>query len=254
MNLSSNDDDLFDYDPVKDVSKENSNFSESNVSSMTEDSIHSTILSGFNSNSSFLTSNISTLVLGISSNFFTSDQLVVDSFKISVCKILDEITDNKFSKLNVFYNLENDLIKRNALISLNQLFLKMFNKNDLISHFNEADLNIDFSLFNSLMKISLDINFHILRTDTPIYLSLAKEFGLAVNDNVSANLLINSSEISDIVNSDFTVTDFQNHIHSLNLGSYANHLISSYFSVYSDLFDDDLFDKVSYENRKPFLC
>lgn len=254
MNLSSNDDDLFDYDPKKDVSKENSYFSESKISSITEENIHSSILSEINLDSSFLTSHISTLALGISSKFFPSEELINDSFRVSVSKILDEITNNKFSKLNVFYNLEKDLIKRNVLICLNQLFVKMLNKNELLAHFNETNTNINLPLFNNLISVSLDINFHIIKTDRPIYSALAKELNLSVNDNVFENHLINSSEISDIINSDLTVSDFQNHVNSLNLDNYMNHLINSYSSVFSSIVDSNIIDQTSYENQKSFLC
>jgi hypothetical protein len=249
MNLSSNDDDLFDYDPQQDL-KTSIN---SNVSSPEEDNSFSIDDLSFSIN----TSEAFYAITSIASKFFSTEEILDNSFKISVSQILDEMTHGKFSKNILFHSLEKDIIKRKALITFNQLFVHILNtktSESKFSIFQRSDIQLDVNLLNTMVQSSMAINFHIVETDTVIYTKISEELGFSCNSLVFKDYLINSFEVDEIINANVDYNLFQEYINSLGIHSYLSSLIDSYREIYSNLLTDEVLDQLKIDDVRPFLC
>jgi len=249
MNLSSNDDDLFDYDPQQDL-KTSIN---SKVSSSEEDNSFSIDDLSFSIN----TSEAFYAITSVASKFFTTEEVLDNSFKISVSKILDEMTNGKFSKNILFHSLEKDIIKRKSLITFNQLFIHILNtktSENKFSIFQRSDVQLDVKLLNTMVQSSMAINFHIVETDTVIYTKISEELGFSCNPLVFKDYLINSFEVDEIINANVDYNLFQEYINSLGIHSYLSSLIDSYREIYSNLITDEVLDQLKIDDVRPFLC
>jgi hypothetical protein len=248
MNLSNNDDDLFDYDPQKDLKT-----SSLDDSSSQEDVVFSVDSLTFSSTASSAFAAISS----VASRFFNSQELVDDSFRSSVSKFLDELTDGKFSKNFIFNILEKDIIKKKALISFNQLFISILNSESSslkIFKSEDSDSLMDLQVLNKMIQSSLEISFHSVKNDILTYRKLSEDLQIECNPLVFADFLIDSSDIQDIINTQIDYEIFHSHINSLAIHTYSSEFIDIAKKIYTDLIDDELLQNLSINEIKPFIC
>lgn len=191
--IPSDDDDLFEYEPENEVQEEATKSHTSSNTSYNSDYIDSVKETLRNTNVDVDSSGVNQAQVALSTAFYDgthhwiNNDANVNSFVQSVSFVLDQLTDNDYSKIRYFKEVEFKLSKK-LLVDL--LMREAFNitsssdYEDGIKGIMKEMFDVDFS--DLYMKICYtllyDTNKHVIHLDRIIYTALAAELDFPVKD------------------------------------------------------------------------
>lgn len=209
--VPSDDDDLFDYEPDNEVQVETSKPHSSSNNSYNSDYIDSVKETLKNTNIDIESSGVNHPQVALSTAFYDgthhwiNHESNVTSFVQGVTFVLDHLTDNDYSKIKYFKEVEFKL-SRKLLVDV--LMREAFNVTsssdyeDGIKGIMKEMFDIDFSDFYMKICYTLlyDINRHVIHLDRLVYTALAADLDLPTKDV----LFEDNPSISDL----YSVTDY----------------------------------------------
>ena len=240
--ISSNDDDLFDYDPDLEEKTSNNFFtSETHDASNFTDS-ENRILNGIKnhindfteSDKSILNDNAVRLALGFheaSHNYFNSvnSEAMVKSLTIA----MDTLTEGNYSLLVMFHKTEMRISKRMHFLSL---FHNLFNETDINDNFIKSifdllKVDVNDLYVRACYSSSIAICNHALKLDRATYRLLSEKLDIPVKEYLFAN----PSDMKDDQDHQVSYGDFANevdkNIHEMLFNSGLSKLVSEEFST-----------------------
>lgn len=235
--IGDNDDDLFSYDPSEDTGHVNTATIQENI----EETISE-------ENSVFDISTTKTLLAFFETQAkFFADQSNKDlSFFKSVHHILDEITDNRFTLLHYYYDLQTFISKKKILLSLNEAFLNIFSSDEsdnfTLSISEDFSIDIDFQLFSAITQSNMRIIRYSIDTNIFIYEKVAEMLGIEPEES-----LIDPTNHRDYVSTSESSSStpfssvFINGIYTYN---YSSHVENLRKSIIESLKETDLLEKI----------
>lgn len=233
-NISDNDDDLFDYDPSQETSTQvldpqvplSTNDNISDDQSKHEREFIKSLKTNIEDADTDLGLHDDTKMNVLVSNLYGSFQEAInnfvgmtrkDHFSRSVHITLDELTNGRFSMLNMFYYYEIRIIRRMVLANLFGTVFRdenVDNDNEPMTPFLQRVsemLNITFTknYYTSTFDVSIDMLNHVLTIDKIVYQFLADKLGIAPSELVMADLSQMSVEQVEQAVHDYSFHGFQ---------------------------------------------
>lgn len=246
--ISDNDDDLFDYDPSQETSTQviDQQYTETPVSDISSDDqtkhqreFINSLKTNINDADADLDLHDDTKMNVLVSNLYGSFQEAIntfvgmiskDTFSRSVHITLDELTNGRFSMLNMFHYYESRIISRIALINL---FGTVFH-NDSLDADEEAiapflqkvsdllKINFTKNYYNSTFNVTIDILNHSLTIDKVIYQFLGDKLHLPLNELTTLDFNeLNSADLERIMHN-LTSDGFRQTMHEAMLESFMS--------------------------------
>lgn len=240
--ISSNDDDLFDYDPDLEEKTSTNSFAGQthDTSNFTdsENSIFNEIKNHLNdfpeSGKSILNDNAVRLALGFheaSYNYFNS--VNSEAMVKSLTMAMDALTEGNYSLLVLFHKTEMRISKRMHFLSL---FQDLFNETDVSDNFIKSifdllKVDINDLYVRACYSSSVAICNHALRLDRATYRLLSEKLDIPVKEN----LFVNPSDMKPNEDHQVSYTEFsrevEKNINEMMFNSGLSELISKEFSA-----------------------
>lgn len=238
-NISDNDDDLFNYDPAQDSVTQTLNPESTKVTAepSADDTSrhHREFVNSIKSNIEDADADLGLhdpKMNPLVSNLYGSFQEAInnfigtiqkDHFAKSIHMTLDELTNGKFSMLNLYHHYEMRIARRSALVNL---FGAVFREGQELNEDGEEVapflrkiselLNINFThnYYVSTFNVSIDILNHSLTMDKVIYQFLADRLGLPLNELATADMRdMDSAQLEQAVHA-LTIHGFRDSINN----------------------------------------
>jgi len=230
--FSQSDDDLFAYEPSREVKNTNSIYDSYSSNSKQNNELYDQISRNIQDNDeeNFLEINalrvkFSQAVLG-SYDFWISPT-TPSSYASTVAQVLNQLTDGRFSDLYLFNNLEANIIRRSQLIYLLDGTFKGENsESDSFKSFTKKiGVDVDQSYVPTYVGTLVRISTHILAKERSMYLELAQKLDIVPNPTALENQ--DSGSVLDQMGSD---------VHSSVQTKQQNHLSNTFISNFSESF------------------
>lgn len=236
-NISSNDDDLFSYDPTLDDSDHpKSNYLNNEDSPKSDNALFDNIRNHLKTQNKDSNNNALRLALGFSlSTHSFLNSTFPQAFTKSLVSTLDSITHGDFSLLVRFYNIEMKISKRMDFHVLSKEIFEQKNYEKDSDYqelfqtiFNILDIEINSTYFTTCFLSSINISNHALMLDRSEYLVLSDKLNIPVKD-----YLLESTPENETMNHPVFFSHFQNEIDTLIDTSVSSGVIKQLKEIYS---------------------
>lgn len=241
MSYSTNDDDIFDYDPDQDVSSTTQfdsyqkSFSSDNSSNPIVSSakdIFDDLVSNPSSNDTIDEVKVKLAISfqSASSSFYAKVQ--PQSYANSVSMVLDTLTNGDFSMVYMFNHKQALITQRLRYITMMNQVIKVdsHEKPILESLFNFLDIEYDINHIEIFYTTNLNIALHCLHLDRAIYKTLAKKLNLPVKQHLLDDTYL--------TNPDYFIS-------SLNDSATEDYFNSAYSKILRKIADEGVLSELS---------
>lgn len=181
-NYIDNDDDLFEYDPEQEESKQTSSVNNDFTDSVKDTFENITNISHHSDRNKLA------IAFNISTQKFI-EAINSEAYNKSIRLVLDKLTNGDFTLINLFHRLEMRIFRRMHFLSLfDELSGSEFKNNSIVKEVLEF-LQVDFTdlYIKTCYQSTYNISIFALSLDRAMYITLSKRLGIPVKQELFAN-------------------------------------------------------------------
>jgi hypothetical protein len=188
--LSSNDDDLFDYEPDEEVKVE-SNVETPNASFDSSNELFKNIKNNLDSDLETVEGNIDSPKVKLTVSYHLAyamflSEINKDASSKSLHIVLDRLTNGDFTLIKMFYEVEMKISRRLIFLDISREAFKQSENKESFLDFLSKTIGVTFTEFHkaTCYQSTWNITQHALNIDKAVYLTLSKKLGLPVEQSL----------------------------------------------------------------------
>lgn len=187
--LSSNDDDLFDYEPEEDHTEPAISAVDSGPTSKSE--LYENIKTNLDSDLDTSDGNLDNAKVKLALSYHIAYAMFLsevnkDASSKSLHIVLDRLTNGDFSLIKMFYELEMKISRRLIFLDISYSALRDEDSKDSFVEFVAKTIGVTFNEFykTTCYQSTWNITRHAINIDRAVYLTLSKKLGLPVEQTL----------------------------------------------------------------------